>query len=129
MAEKIRKFKDHLDKFGIEVIQVFSTRSFGPFDYLNEINPSNSSEHGRFTSKFKDGIYAIATAKANEPLSLFHLDETNNRIRISRPMKFLIGRKDDSGAKSSLLVYIPKHYMTPLKKAVKSGKLNSFLNY
>lgn len=72
---------------------------------------------------FKKGIYAIATAKSEEPLSLFHLDETKTCIKIIRPMKFLIGRKDDLGAKSSLVVYIPKHYMKPLKKAFKTGKL------
>lgn len=55
MEQKIKIFRDHLDKFGIEVLHVFSTRNYGPFDYLNEINPTNSEEHNRFISKFKDG--------------------------------------------------------------------------
>lgn len=55
MEKKVNSFRAHLDKFGIEALHVFSTRNYGPFDYLNEINPENSEEHDRFIRKFKDG--------------------------------------------------------------------------
>lgn len=56
---RIDDFKEHLVKCGVEAIQVFTTQNYGPFDYLNELCPTNALEHDRFVSKFKDGILML----------------------------------------------------------------------
>lgn len=120
--ESLKNFEQDLQNFGIEIFQIFSTQKYGPFDYLNEVNPSNKVEHELFMGKFKDGIYAIATSK-NEALSLFHLDEDNNKeLKLPKSIKFLIGQTKGSGEQTTLLAYIPKQYLNELKKALKLGE-------
>jgi hypothetical protein len=119
MNEIIKSFREELASFDIEMVYPFSVHNYGPFDYLNEINPLNKPDHERFMSKFKDGVYAIATAKNEPGISLFQLSAGKRTIAIPKSMKFLIGRGD-----AGWMVYIPKQYLNLLLKADKSASRN-----
>ncbi|CAF1031694.1 unnamed protein product [Brachionus calyciflorus] len=111
----VNELKLALNEANIEVLHIYSTNNYGPFTYLNEIDPSNTKEHDKFIQKFKDNIYAIAKPKS-ESIELLQLDD-KKPVVIYRPFRFLIGRMDVSANKISFLAYVPKQYLQELRSA------------
>lgn len=112
-SEDVASFKKSLEKQNIEIIHVFSAKCYGPFQYLNEIDPLNQDEYEKLIQYFKRGIYAIAKAK-NESIEVFHF-ENKNPIIIYRPFRFFIGETISNNQCRSLLVFIPKQYLNELR--------------
>lgn len=112
----IKNFEIALDKANIEVIHIFNQRNYGPFDYLNEINPHDKQEHLKFKNRFLDGLYAIATPK-EKSLNFFHLSKYKRPLCLDRPFRFLIGRTRVTKDRINFLAYIPKPYLNHLAKA------------
>lgn len=117
----IESFERSLEEAGLEVIHTFNERNYGPFKYLNEINPADIKEHENFVRRFKDGLYAIVTPKA-EFINLFQLSGLKKPLTLYRPLRFLIGRTDHSGEKTSFLAYVPKPYLYQLANAQTDDK-------
>lgn len=106
-------FRKSLKKHNIEVVHVFSTKSYGPFQYLSEIDPSNQDEYDKFIQSFKRGLYAIAKPK-NESIEIFNF-ENKNSMTIYRPFRFFIGEIISTDQCFPFLVFIPKQYLSELK--------------
>ncbi|RNA28239.1 hypothetical protein BpHYR1_020312 [Brachionus plicatilis] len=102
-----------LDKKNIEMVHAFSTKNYGPFQYLNEIDPLNEDEHKKLVKNFKKGIYAIGKPK-NESIEILHMDD-QKPITVYRPFRFLIGEALSHNNKTSFLVFIPNPYLNELK--------------
>jgi hypothetical protein len=93
------EFAKQLGELGFDVTKTFCSHvDYHPLVLLNELNPQDTEEHDHFLSKFKDGIYAIATPKENVNNALLQVvfnDKEKVVLEINRPTKVLIGLKND----------------------------------